>query len=85
VHGTGCHLASAAAALLALGVPLREACEGARAYLSAVVAAAGRPGDGARHVVLHGPETRAAAEAAVSAALTSPGRTRAPLGGGGAT
>lgn len=70
VHGTGCHLASATAALLAYGTPLRAACEGARAYLSEAVQAAARPGPGARHVVLHGPATVAAATAALDASRT---------------
>ncbi|GAB5376096.1 MAG: bifunctional hydroxymethylpyrimidine kinase/phosphomethylpyrimidine kinase [Acuticoccus sp.] len=41
-HGTGCTLSSAIAAHLARGLPLDEAVRGAKAYLSAAIAAADR-------------------------------------------
>lgn len=46
-HGTGCTLASAAAAGLAQGMPLRDAVSRARAYVQAAIFAA--PGYGAGH------------------------------------
>ena len=46
-HGTGCTLASAIAAGLAQGMPLRDAVVRARAYVRAAIAAA--PGYGAGH------------------------------------
>jgi hydroxymethylpyrimidine/phosphomethylpyrimidine kinase len=39
-HGTGCTLSSAIAALLARGLPLRDAVEGAKAYVTAAIRAA---------------------------------------------
>jgi hydroxymethylpyrimidine/phosphomethylpyrimidine kinase len=47
IHGTGCTLASAVAAGLAQGIPLREAVLRARAYVRAAIASA--PGFGAGH------------------------------------
>ncbi|KMO29738.1 hydroxymethylpyrimidine kinase [Methylobacterium variabile] len=41
-HGTGCTLSAAIAAGLARGLPLPEAVEGAKAYLSAALAASGQ-------------------------------------------
>jgi hydroxymethylpyrimidine/phosphomethylpyrimidine kinase len=46
-HGTGCTFSSAVAANLALGRPLREAVEQARAYVAAAIASA--PGIGRGH------------------------------------
>ena len=46
-HGTGCTLASAVAANLALGRPLREALSGAREYVEGAIRAA--PGIGSGH------------------------------------
>lgn len=57
VHGTGCALASAAAAGLALGKPLREAVEGARAFVRAAIAGAQPVGKGARLLDLAGAPT----------------------------
>jgi hydroxymethylpyrimidine kinase/phosphomethylpyrimidine kinase len=48
VHGTGCALASAAAACLALGAPLREAVVRARAHVAASYRHAFAAGQGAR-------------------------------------
>jgi hydroxymethylpyrimidine/phosphomethylpyrimidine kinase len=48
VHGTGCALASAAAALLGEGRSVLEAVEGAKAYVTAGMAAAHGIGGGAR-------------------------------------
>jgi hydroxymethylpyrimidine/phosphomethylpyrimidine kinase len=50
-HGTGCTLASAIAAGLAQGMPLREAVARARAYVRAAILAA--PGIGRGHGPLH--------------------------------
>jgi hydroxymethylpyrimidine/phosphomethylpyrimidine kinase len=62
-HGTGCTLASAIAAGLALGQPMRAAIEDARAYVAGAIAHAPRLGRG--HGPLdHGWRQRAAAEAA---------------------
>jgi hydroxymethylpyrimidine/phosphomethylpyrimidine kinase len=41
-HGTGCTLASAVAAGLAKGLPLKDAVRAAKAYISAAIAAADR-------------------------------------------
>jgi hydroxymethylpyrimidine/phosphomethylpyrimidine kinase len=46
LHGTGCALSAAIAALLALGRPLPEAIETARDYVQAAIAAARRIGKG---------------------------------------
>ncbi len=43
-HGTGCTLASAIAANLARGMPLREACAAAAGYVHAALRAGTRPG-----------------------------------------
>ena len=51
VHGTGCTLSSAIAAYLALGLPLPQAVEQARAYILAAIAA----GAGVRTGHGHGP------------------------------
>jgi hydroxymethylpyrimidine/phosphomethylpyrimidine kinase len=48
VHGTGCALASAAAAGLALGKPMIEAVEDARAFVRGAIAGAQAVGKGAR-------------------------------------
>src|SRR5690606_28023296 len=45
-HGTGCTLASAVAANLARGLPLREACRQATDYVHAALRAGSRPGRG---------------------------------------
>jgi len=45
-HGTGCTLASAVAANLARGLPLREACRQATDYVHAALRAGPRPGRG---------------------------------------
>ena len=50
-HGTGCTLASAIAANLGLGMPLRAACEAATDYVHGALRHATRPGR-ARVVVL---------------------------------
>jgi hydroxymethylpyrimidine/phosphomethylpyrimidine kinase len=42
VHGTGCTLSSAIAAGLARGWPLEKACEQAKAYITAAIAASGQ-------------------------------------------
>ncbi len=52
-HGTGCTLASACAAQLALGRPLRVACEQAVAYVHRALAASYRPGAGKLDVLDH--------------------------------
>jgi hydroxymethylpyrimidine/phosphomethylpyrimidine kinase len=51
VHGTGCALSSAVAALLARGVELAAACREAKALVAAWIAAPARPGRGAPAVV----------------------------------
>ena len=48
VHGTGCALSSAIAALLALGLPLEDACSQAKAWVHAAIAGSRRVGRGAR-------------------------------------
>lgn len=45
-HGTGCTLASAIAANLCRGLPLREACASATDYVHGALAGASRPGRG---------------------------------------
>lgn len=52
-HGTGCTLASAAAAQLALGLSLRDACERAVGYVHRALASAYRPGRGDLDVLDH--------------------------------
>lgn len=52
-HGTGCTLASAAAAQLALGRSLRDACERAVGYVHRALASAYRPGWGGLDVLDH--------------------------------
>ena len=61
VHGTGCHLSSAIAALLALGFSLDEAVRRARRYLVACVSVARPLLGGGRPLIVHGTETAAAA------------------------
>lgn len=65
VHGTGCHLSSALAALLAAGGTLRGACLGARRYLIACVSVARNLPGGGRPVVVHGTATAKAGRAAL--------------------
>lgn len=48
-HGTGCTLSSALAALMARGLPLRAAAEGAKAYVTAALQAADEVGIGHGH------------------------------------
>ncbi|MBV9661431.1 MAG: bifunctional hydroxymethylpyrimidine kinase/phosphomethylpyrimidine kinase [Acidimicrobiales bacterium] len=43
-HGTGCALSAAITAQLALGMPLVEACRGAKEYVSTAIQALQRPG-----------------------------------------
>ena len=52
-HGTGCTLASAIAALLARGRPLREAVQGAKAYVTEAIRAADRLAVGHGHGPVH--------------------------------
>jgi hydroxymethylpyrimidine/phosphomethylpyrimidine kinase len=52
-HGTGCTLSSAIAALLARGLPLREAVQGAKAYVTGAIAAADRLNVGHGHGPAH--------------------------------
>ena len=52
-HGTGCTLSAAVAAGLARGLMLPEAVAGAKAYLTAALAAADRLGVGAGHGPVH--------------------------------
>lgn len=52
-HGTGCTLSSALAALMARGLPLHEAAEGAKAYLTAALRAADEVGLGHGHGPVH--------------------------------
>jgi hydroxymethylpyrimidine/phosphomethylpyrimidine kinase len=52
-HGTGCTLASAIAANLCRGMPLRAACEGATAYVHGALRHATRPGRGTVAVLDH--------------------------------
>lgn len=53
-HGTGCTLAAAIAAQLALGQPPQEAAHRAGDYIARVLAMGYRPGQGALHVLAHG-------------------------------
>ena len=52
-HGTGCTLSSAIAALLASGLPLRDAVAAAKAYLTAAIAAADQLQVGHGHGPVH--------------------------------
>jgi len=52
-HGTGCTLSSAIAALLARGLPLRDAVQGAKAYVTAAIRAADRLSVGHGHGPVH--------------------------------
>ncbi len=52
-HGTGCTLSSALAALMARGLPLHEAADGAKAYLTAALRAADEVGIGHGHGPVH--------------------------------
>jgi len=52
-HGTGCTLSSAIAALLARGLPLRAAVQGAKAYVTAAIRAADRLDVGHGHGPVH--------------------------------
>ena len=52
-HGTGCTLASAVAANLARGLPLRAACAAAADYVHAALAGGYRPGRSAVVVLDH--------------------------------
>ncbi|OWY11237.1 bifunctional hydroxymethylpyrimidine kinase/phosphomethylpyrimidine kinase [Thioclava sp. F42-5] len=52
-HGTGCTLSSALATWLGAGVPLAEATQRAKAYLSAAIAAADRLTVGSGHGPVH--------------------------------
>ena len=52
-HGTGCTLSSALAALLARGLPLRDAVQGAKAYVTAAIRAADRLSVGHGHGPVH--------------------------------
>jgi hydroxymethylpyrimidine/phosphomethylpyrimidine kinase len=52
-HGTGCTLSSAIAALLARGLPLRDAVQAAKAYLTAAIAASDQLTVGAGHGPVH--------------------------------
>ncbi len=52
-HGTGCTLSSAIAALLARGLPLRQAVADAKAYLTGAIAAADRLSVGSGHGPVH--------------------------------
>ena len=52
-HGTGCTLSSAIAAGLAIGAPLSEAVDAAKAYISAAIAAADQLAIGAGHGPVH--------------------------------
>ena len=73
VHGTGCHLSSALAALLAEGFSVARACCGARAYLQNCVEVTAtlegeiRQGRG-RPIIVHGLTTVQAADASRSIA-----------------
>src|SRR5437764_5756196 len=53
IHGTGCALSSAVAAFLAKGMDLPNAARGAKAYVSAAIAASDRVKLGAGRGVLH--------------------------------
>lgn len=61
VHGTGCHLSSALAALLAQGVDLDTACRSARRYLVFCVSLARCLPGGGRPIIPHNDETQAVA------------------------
>ena len=50
VHGTGCALSAAIAALLALGRPLEDAVQGAKAFVTAAIEGAKPIGRGARQL-----------------------------------
>jgi hydroxymethylpyrimidine/phosphomethylpyrimidine kinase len=52
-HGTGCSLSSAIAAGLAKGEPLETAVRGAKTWITAAIAAAGRLGIGHGHGPIH--------------------------------
>jgi hydroxymethylpyrimidine/phosphomethylpyrimidine kinase len=52
-HGTGCTLSSAIAALLAQGLPLRDAVRAAKAYLTAAIEAADQLEVGQGHGPVH--------------------------------
>jgi hydroxymethylpyrimidine/phosphomethylpyrimidine kinase len=52
-HGTGCTLSAAIAALLAQGLPLREAVQAAKAYLTAAIEAADQLNVGSGHGPVH--------------------------------
>ena len=52
-HGTGCTLSSAIAALLARGLALPEAVQGAKAYIAGAIEAADRLGIGGGHGPVH--------------------------------
>jgi hydroxymethylpyrimidine/phosphomethylpyrimidine kinase len=52
-HGTGCTLASAVAANLALGMPLAGACGAATDYVHGALLGASRPGKGRVAVLDH--------------------------------
>jgi hydroxymethylpyrimidine/phosphomethylpyrimidine kinase len=52
-HGTGCTLSSAIAALLARGLPLRDAARGAKAYVTAALRGANRLNVGHGHGPVH--------------------------------
>lgn len=73
VHGTGCHLSSALAALLVDGLSVVRACRGARTYLQNCVEAAAtlegeiRQGRG-RPIIVHGLTTVQAADVSRSVA-----------------
>jgi hydroxymethylpyrimidine/phosphomethylpyrimidine kinase len=58
-HGSGCTLASAIAANLCLGIPLRAACEAATDYVHGALRHAMRPGHGAVAVLDHFWQSRA--------------------------
>ena len=52
-HGTGCTLSAAIAALLAQGLPLREAVRAAKSYLTGAIAAADQLNVGSGHGPVH--------------------------------
>lgn len=52
-HGTGCTLSSAVAALMARGLSLHEAADGAKAYLTAALGASDEVGVGQGHGPVH--------------------------------
>ena len=57
VHGTGCALASAIAANLALGAPLLDAVTRARRFVAAAIRRAEARGAGARFLVFSGDDS----------------------------